>query len=342
MSALSLSIVIIARNEAANIARAIESVLQATKEYPQAEVLLVDSASTDNTVEVAGQYPINIVRLPSAWFKSVAAGRYIGMHYSRGELVLHMDGDMELTPDWVNQSVSYMLAHPKVAAVGGYWRNIYIQGEHIFGEEDNYHDPQGRIREELYVGGASLYRRSVIEATGGFQPFIRGEEDVELCMRMRYAGYKIIRLPVMMSRHYCIPLESQAGLLRRLRLNLWLGFGQVPRYYFGTPLFWMYLKERGTYLVYFLGILISILTLLLTIFTDNLIYFSAWLLIAAAVLILFWIKKRSLTETIMSVIHQTFVAYSAIRGFLIPPRPSTEYPTDAEIVQVRYHLGGMT
>ena len=65
----SLSIVIIARNEARNIARAIESVLRAVENWPDTEILLVDSASTDETVEIARRYPINIVRLhPPSFF----------------------------------------------------------------------------------------------------------------------------------------------------------------------------------------------------------------------------------------------------------------------------------
>src|SRR5512140_1055596 len=132
----SLSIVIIARNEAANIARTIESVLRAAARWPDAEILLVDSASTDETVEIARRYPINIVRLDPSWFLSVAAGRHIGMHYTRGELILHMDGDMELDSEWVERSVLYMLAHPQVAAVGGYYRNVYVRDGKIVNEED--------------------------------------------------------------------------------------------------------------------------------------------------------------------------------------------------------------
>jgi glycosyltransferase involved in cell wall biosynthesis len=334
MTSCDLSIIIIARNEASNIARAIKSALLAIQHLPRGEVLLVDSASTDETVEIAKQYPIDIVRLDPLWFLSVAAGRHIGMHYTRGELVLHMDGDMELDPEWVNQSMSFILERPQVAAVGGYWRNTYMRDGQITGEEDQNRDPQGRVLEVQYVGGASLYRRSAIERVGGFQPFIRGEEDVELCMRLRHAGYKVVRLPYLMSRHYCIPLKSWAGNIRRLRLNLWLGHGQVPRYHWKTGLFWTYLKERGTFVVYFIAMLISLITLLLTLFSRNVIFFGGWLLIVGVFLLVFWVKKRSLRKTLLSCLLQTFVAYSAVRGFLMTPRSPAEYPVDAEIVQL--------
>jgi len=334
MAEADLSIVIIARNEAANIARAIESALRASEHLLDTGILLVDSASTDETVEIAKRYPINIVRLDPSWFLSVAAGRHIGTYCSRGELILHMDGDMDLDPDWVDRSVSYMVEHPQVAAVGGYWRNIYMRDGQVVGEQNQCRDPQGRVLGVQYVGGASLYRRSAIEEVGGYQPFIRGEEDVDLCMRLRHAGYQVVRLPYLMSRHYCIPPLSLAGQLRRMRLSLWLGFGQVPRYYLGTGLFWKYLKERGSYVVFLLGMLISVITLLLTLFSGNLLFLGAWVLIVAAFLSVYLMRKRSLRKVCLSLSVQAFTAYSAVRGFLMAPHSPEEYPTDVEIVQM--------
>lgn len=338
-----LSVVIIARNESANIARAIESVLRATENWPQTEVLLVDSASTDNTVNIAKHYPINIVRIPSSWFLSVGAGRLIGMHYTRGELVLHMDGDAELDSEWVNCSVPYMLEHPDVAAVGAYYRNIYMRDGRAVGEEDQFRDKLGRIREVKYVGCASLYRRSAIEKIGGFQPFIKGEEGIYLCLGLRHAGYKIIQLPVLGWKHYCVPLNSLAYNRRRMNLNMWLGFGQMPRYYLGTSLFWMYVRERSKYTIaYLAGLFISIISLLFTIFTGNLVYFGIWFLVVSAVILAFTIRKRSFRKALLSLLTQTQITYCTLRGFCMKKAPPpSEYPINAEIIQVGYHKGGL-
>lgn len=330
-----LSIVLIARNEARNIARAIESVLQATRHWPQTEILLVDSASTDKTVEIARRYPINIVRLPSSWFHSVAAGRYIGMHYTHGEFVLHMDGDMALDPDWIDHSVGYALEHPDVAAIGGYWRDVYIVKDNLVVESDQRRDPQGRVREEMYVSGVMLCRRSAIEKAGGFQPFIQGEEDVDLCMALRNAGYKVVRLPCLASRHYCIRRNSVAASLRRVRLNLWLGFGQVPRRLWGTPLFWSYLRLRITVVGFMLSLVVSALFLLLSVLSRNWVYFGIWIIIAAGLFVMYVIRKGGLQRGLAGLLTHILISYSAVRGFMAAPRSAAEYPTDAEIVQLR-------
>jgi glycosyltransferase involved in cell wall biosynthesis len=332
-----LSVVIIARNEAKNIARAIESVLLAVAHRKRTEILLVDSASTDETVEIAQRYPINIVRLAPSWFLSVAAGRHIGMVYTRGELVLHMDGDMELDPEWVDRSVTYALEHPEVAAIGGYWHNIYMKDDQIVGEEDQLREPEDRVLEVEYVGGASLYRRSFIQKIGGFQPFLKGEEDVILCIGLRHAGYKVVRLPFLMSRHYCIPPQSLAGGLRRIRLNMFIGYGQVPRYYLGTSLFWTYIHERGVFIAPLTVIFLSLVTFLLTLVFGNISYFGSWVLIVSLIVMAFSIKKHSIRKALLRCLIQTCVAYSAVRGFMKKPQSPAEYPTNVEIVKGRYH-----
>lgn len=331
---LYLSIVIIARNEGNNIARSIESVLKAVEKWPRTEILLVDSASTDGTVEIAKRYPISIVRIPSSWFLSVAAGRHIGMHNTHGELVLHLDGDMELDQEWIDRSVPYALTHPEVAVVGGFRRDIFISNGQIIGEEDVRHDSLGRILEVNSVCGVMLCRRSALQHVGGFQPFIRGEEDIDLCMDLRYAGYKIIRLPYLTCRHYCIHDKSFSGIIRRVKLNMWLGFGQVLRYHLGTPLFWNYLRLNLALVLYSFGILLSICTVFLIFVTKNNIYLGCYLVLILGLLVVLSIKKRSLNKALLSVFTQTMIAYSALRGFFMRPHTSEEYPTDVEIVQV--------
>ena len=96
-----LAVVLITKNQAWNIERLIESVLRATAGVASSEVWLVDSASTDCTVELAKQYPVNILRLRPDLPLTPAAGRYVGYSYSQSQYVLFLDGDMELYPDWL-------------------------------------------------------------------------------------------------------------------------------------------------------------------------------------------------------------------------------------------------
>jgi len=337
-----LSIVIIARNEESNIVRAIESVLRAAEHYPQAEIVLVDSASTDNTVEIARHYPIDILRLKPSWFLSAAAGRYIGMHHTRGDLIMHMDGDMELVEGWLNLAVPFLLEHPDLAGVTGHRRDIHVRNGKVVGEDEPQCHPYGHAVEVKQFGGAALYRRSALQQVGGFNPFIISHEEPELCMRLRYAGYRLMCIPHLMCNHYTPPVRSRLYFVRRSRARLWLGLGQVPRYHLRTGMFWTAVAERGTSVVYLAGLVVFALVMLVVLLMDNLWFLWTWATLAAVCLVAYAISKGSLREAVKSIVHQSFIAYGFVHGFLLKPRPSEEYPIDAEIVQMHRSLGCAT
>ena len=329
----SLSIIIITRNEAQNIARTIESILHVVEKHPETEILLVDSASTDKTVEISKRYPINIIRLRSSWFLSAAAGRYIGTRYTKGNLIFFIDGDMELDPEWLDYSISFALDHPEVAAVGGRLQDVYTDNGQKIGEVCDKKDPQSCIQEVNFIGGAMLCRRQTLLQVGGFQPFIKSDEEVDLCLRLRKAGYKVILLPYVTARHYCIPVKSWKGTLRRHRLNLWLGYGQLPRYYLGTSLFWAYIIEQGYFTIYFAGLFVSLVILLITLFTNEITFLGIWVLVLMTVIIFFAIKKRNLNSALLSCLTHILIICNIVRGFLMVPHSQSEYPTNVEIIQ---------
>ena len=103
-----LSIVLISKNQAWNMSRLVESVLRNTTCVSSREIVLVDSASTDGTIEVASRYPIRILRLRPDQHLTPAAGRYIGYKHTSGELVLFLDGDMELCKGWLETGLQIL------------------------------------------------------------------------------------------------------------------------------------------------------------------------------------------------------------------------------------------
>ena len=332
-STTSLSIIVIARNEAQNIARSIESILRATENRPGTEILLVDSVSSDETLEIAKRYPINIVRMKSSWFLSASAGRYIGTIHTKGDLILFLDGDMELDAEWLNHAIPYAQEHPEAAIITGFRRDVFTNNGLIVSEVDCRRDRQGRIVEGKFTGGAMLCKRLALLNVCGFQPFLKSEEEIDLSMRLRYAGYKVIILPYLICRHFCIPMGSWAGIVRRMKLDLWLGYGQVPRYHLGTPLFWTYLSEQGQFTAHILGVFITLMTLLFTLYLRNIAYFAGWLFILLMVILVFSVKKRSLRKALLSFLIHILIIYSSIRGFFMAPRSQKEYPTDVEIIK---------
>jgi len=183
---LALSVVIITENEEDRIADCIESVVTAAENAVSAfEIVLVDSASTDRTVEAASEYPITVLQIPEGDTVSCGAGRYVGDQVARGELVLHVDGDMCLTNGWLAAAVHALRTDPEVAAVEG-WLNE--------SEDDS-------VREVQKVGGVMCYDAGALAKVGGFDPFLHGYEDVDAGYRLTAAGYRLLRLPSVSAEH---------------------------------------------------------------------------------------------------------------------------------------------
>lgn len=333
-----LSIIVITRNEARHVARTIESMQRSVGHWSQVEMLLVDSASTDETVEIAARYPINIIRLDPTQFLSAAAGRYVGMHHTHGDFIMYMDGDMELMPGWLDKAVPFLQEHPELAGVAGYRRDVHLRDVHLrdgqaVDERDLYRDPQGRPFEVKAFGGAALYRRSALEQVGGFNPYIISDEEPELCMRLRHAGYKLMCLPVLMCKNYTLPINSWDYYVRRSRMGLLLGRGQVLRYHLKTGMLGMALSERASDLFVLAGELLTLfLTLWAIIFRRFRVLFS-WYATAVAVLGFYCVKKHSLQKTLMSLTGRMFVTWGIVRGFFVSPQPARNYPTQAEIIK---------
>ena len=202
-----LAVVLISRNQGWNIARLVESVLNDTACVQSTEILLVDSASHDDTVEVASRYPIGIIRLRPDQLLTPSAGRYIGYRNTEGALILFLDGDMELYPGWLEKALKVIDTKPDAAAVTGQLVDLPKTAVASYKTPTAMPDRDTAILVP-FAGGAAMYRRSVLEAVGTFNPYLRSDEEPELCIRIRHAGYSVIQLEYPIAYHYSDPRRA--------------------------------------------------------------------------------------------------------------------------------------
>lgn len=116
---MNLDIVIITKDQGWNVRRLIESVLRETDGRAGAEIILVDSASSDDTVDIASDYPIRVIRLSKRQRLTAAAGRHAGLSQTNGDVVLFLDGDMELRRGWIDAALDLFARRPDIAVVSG-------------------------------------------------------------------------------------------------------------------------------------------------------------------------------------------------------------------------------
>lgn len=331
-----LAVVLISRNQEWNIARLIESVLSETLSIPATEIVLVDSASTDRTIDIAGHYPINILRLRPDQRLTPAAGRYVGYKNTTGELVLFLDGDMELFPGWLEKALRFCRNNLDVAVVTGQ----IVDLPKTAGADDK--PPMANMDVDTFSevrqgGGAALYKRLVLDEIGPFNPYLHSEEEPELCVRIRHAGYRVIRFQYPIAYHYSDPQGALSTLVGRWRRNLYLGAGQVIRYHLGSKTFWLYFKERGYGCAPILGLTVGLVSFLASVRSRQWIWFSLWLLALAGIIVRDVFRKRSLYRTAFSLLMRTFVIDGTVRGFLLKPLDPDNYPGRLDEIKPASH-----
>ena len=185
----SLSIVIISKNEEAHIDQCLHSVLAAAAEIGGAEIIMVDSRSTDCTVKIAHSCGVRVLSLNPAWEMSASAGRFVGFHQTRGELVMFVDGDTVIDRDWFRVAIPYF-HQADVAGMMGYLNDFDAQGQKLpyVGKRSK------QVSTRPWLRGIGLYRRAAMIQVGTFNPYLSEEEEAELAFRLRRRGW----------RHSCI------------------------------------------------------------------------------------------------------------------------------------------
>ncbi len=331
-----LSVVLISKNQAWSILRLMESVIRETAFVPSKEIILVDSASTDETVELAGAYPIRIFRLQPGQPLSPAIGRHVGYKQAQGEYVLFLDGDTELVEGWLTQALRAMRETPSAGAVTGHVMNLptaAITEPAPLLRKIQMRAPREVLWGSYGGGGAAMYRRAVLEEVGTFNPYLNSDEEPELGLRIRHAGYRFLELDCPIVRHYNDAPVVMSTILSRRRRNFLLGIGQAARYHLGSALVWRWLRERwwGPAAVFWMATGLG--TLLWSLVVRDFTWFSLWLLVLCLLVAGLAFKKRSLRGAFVSVFNWVLLAEGVVRGILMKPLPPENFRAAFEAIK---------
>lgn len=222
MTDLIVSVVVIGRNEGARLSHCLASIKGRFE-----RVVYVDSASTDDSVDVATQAGVTVISLDTSRPFSAARGRNEGFEALAGDnppdLVQFIDGDCILEPDWLAQGVAAMQRDKEIGIVTG-WRAEIHRDRSVYNAlcDFEWHRPAGDI---AACGGDMLVRAEVFRALDGFNETVIAAEDDEFCTRVRKLGLRITRLPVAMTKHDANMLDFTSWWRRAMRSGH--GFAQV-------------------------------------------------------------------------------------------------------------------
>lgn len=235
--AVRVSILIKALNEEKKIARCLESAVREASAVG-GEVILVDSLSTDRTVEIAQSFPIRVVQFENVADRSCGAAVQLGYQFARGEFLYLIDGDMVLQPGFLLQALEYLQANPTVAGVGGLMVDTQILTSADKRREREYASIT-EVSAVDYLGGGGLYRTSAIQAVGYLaHRWLKACEEAELGVRLKNAGWSLARLPVVAISHTGHTESSLAMLWRMWRNRRMHAYGVLLRSAYGQSWWW--------------------------------------------------------------------------------------------------------
>jgi GT2 family glycosyltransferase len=187
-----LSVIIPARNCKEDLARCLECLGRST--YRDFEVIVVDDASTDDTVAAIPASQAHVLALPVQ--SGPAAARNRGAEAARGTYLLFLDADVCVHPETLEVIADGLAAHPEASAVFGSY-DTEPQALNILSQYRNlmHHFVHQEAKEEAstFWSGCGVVRRSAFLAVGGFLTDYRRPctEDIELGVRLNKAGHRI-------------------------------------------------------------------------------------------------------------------------------------------------------
>ncbi|MBP7860903.1 glycosyltransferase family 2 protein [bacterium] len=141
--------------------------------------------------------------------RGLAAARNTAFYASKGELVVPLDADDLIHPNFLKEAVSKLEDLPDISAV-------YSQVQ-IFGDVDMVWSPNAtlaKLMSGLPIPSTVLFRRNVFEMVGGYNLKIKSSPDVDFWLRVFASGAKILQIdePLYFYRKYKGSLSDEGKL----------------------------------------------------------------------------------------------------------------------------------
>ncbi len=242
---MQLSIIIVSWN-VCELLRACLQSIYANAGGLDVQVIVVDSASADETVAmISAEFPQTIL-LPQPLNVGFPRGNNIGLAHATGDYILYLNPDTEIIGDALQTMVAHMQVHPKIGMLGpellntdgshqssrrrfptlatAIFESTWLQSyaprnllSHYY-VEDVRDDQVASV--DWVSGAAMLTRRAVIEQVGGMDVgYFMYSEELDYCRRIKDVGWEVVYLPTAKITHHHGKSSEQAVTHRHINFN---------------------------------------------------------------------------------------------------------------------------
>ena len=253
MSRCRFSIIIVSWNALHHLKEFLPSV--SATNHPDFEIIIADNASTDGSADwVKESFPeVKIVRLNKNY--GYCGGNNRAAAYANGDILLFLNNDVEVTPNWLESLEKCFIDNPKIAVVQPKLRSYknkdffeYAGAAGGFIDAYGYPFCRGRILETVEKdvgqydkkdfifwasGAAFAIRKEIFEKMNGFDDnFEFHMEEIDLCWRIQNRNYLIAYCPDSVVYHLgggSLAMGSPRKVYYNFRNNLVMLFKNYTR-----------------------------------------------------------------------------------------------------------------
>ncbi len=242
-----LSFIVPAYNEGLFIKKCLQTITELCQiNHVDAEVIVIDNGSTDNTVALACQYTSKVYSIER---NSVSAARNMGIQKAGSDLVAFIDADVVITQSWIDCFLNHIKEYlDDLNFITGYQ---YAVRENSSWIERHWFRFQ---KDSLLNGGNIITSKQLCERISGFDVKLKTGEDYDFCKRAIAAGVSYREEPGYVAIHEGFPRDLRSFYRR----ECWHGEGDF--FSFSTFIHSPVALIAVVYLVFFIAGLMLLLS----------------------------------------------------------------------------------
>jgi len=233
---IDLSIIIINWNSADYLINCIRTIKEHT--HLRYEIIVVDNASYDGCMERLSDEHNDVIFLQSDENLGFAGGNNFGFKYASGSVLLFLNPDTEVLNGAIDQLYKWIRRLPDCGIVGArllnsdgtlqttcvrnfptilgqildssIYRSICPKSK-ICGTNVLYQSTDTPSQVDAVSGACLMIKKYIFKSVGGFSSeYFMYSEDIDLCYKVRKAGYKIYYVPTAEIIHHGGASSSQS------------------------------------------------------------------------------------------------------------------------------------
>lgn len=210
------SVIVVNWNGKPHLKVCIDSLKQ--QSYPHMEVIVVDNASTDDSVAfLRKSYSTFVKVIENPENLGFSGGNNAGIRAAKGKYILLLNNDTEADQKWVEELVRVAEKSPAAGMCASkiysfYKRTVIDVVGHLLykdglnrgrGRLEEDHGQFDEVEEALFPSGcAALYRKEMLDEIGLFdETFFAYGDDTDIGLRGRLAGWKCLYVPTAIVYH---------------------------------------------------------------------------------------------------------------------------------------------